>query len=200
MEKRCIGKRGLHEKSDFNRAVEDLNGMITSGVISEFGEKLDTDLMRDLIVGAPKLREKLVAMFDKQSKRMLPAMKRQNEETREEVLSMLDKVVNDVRFCLNPFDYIPVESYFIENGKIQAKDVEKIFEERDNIYLTNEEQKEVYEKCLEVRKVAEELLSMVRKYKVPGGLGSITFPLDEGLNVRPLAVLECHSKGLFMQG
>lgn len=47
MEKRCIGKRGLHEKSDFNRAVEDLNGMITSGVISEFGEKLDTDLMRD---------------------------------------------------------------------------------------------------------------------------------------------------------
>lgn len=131
---------------------------------------------------------------------MLPAMKRQNEETREEVLSMLDKVVNDVRFCLNPFDYIPVESYFIENGKIQAKDVEKIFEERDNIYLTNEEQKEVYEKCLEVRKVAEELLSMVRKYKVPGGLESITFPLDEGLNVRPLAVLECHSKGLFMQG
>lgn len=143
MEKRCIGKRGLHEKSDFNRAVEDLNGMITSGVISEFGEKLDTDLMRDLIVGAPKLRKKLVIIFDKQSKGMLPAMKRQNEETREEVLSMLDKVVNDVRFCLNPFDYIPVESYFIENGKIQAKDVEKIFEERDNIYLTNEEQKEV---------------------------------------------------------
>jgi len=78
--------------------------------------------------------------------------------------------------------------------------VEKIFDERDNIYLTNEEQKEVYEKCLEVRKVADELLSMVRKYKVPGGLGSRTFPLDEGLNVRPLAVLECHSKGLFMQG
>lgn len=200
MEKICIGKRGLHEKSDFNRAVEDLNGMITSDVISEFGENLDTGLMRNLVVGAPKLRKKLVTMLEKQSKGMLPAMKRQNEETGKEVLSMLDKVVNDVRFCLNPFDYIPVESYFIEDGKIQAKDVEKIFDERDNIYLTNEEQKEVYEKCLEVRKVADELLSMVRKYKVPGCLGSRTFPLDEGLNVRPLAVLECHSKGLFMQG
>ena len=49
MEKICIGKRGLHEKSDFNRAVEDLNGMITSDVISEFGENLDTGLMRDLL-------------------------------------------------------------------------------------------------------------------------------------------------------
>lgn len=138
MEKICIGKRGLHEKSDFNRAVEDLNGMITSDVISEFGENLDTGLMRDLVIGAPKLRKKLVTMLEKQSKGMLPAMKRQNEETGKEVLSMLDKVVNDVRFCLNPFDYIPVESYFIEDGKIQAKDVEKIFDERDNIYLTNE--------------------------------------------------------------
>lgn len=200
MEKICIGKRGLHEKSDFHHAIEDLNEMITSDVVSEFGKELDTGLIRDLIVGAPNLRKELVAMFDKQSKGMIPYMKRQNEGTRKEILSMLDKVVNDVRFCLNPFDYIPVESYFIEKGEIKAKGVETIFEERDSIYLTNEEQKEVYEKCLEVRKAADELLSMVRRYKVPGGLSNRTFPLDEGLNIRPLAVLECHSKGLFMQG
>lgn len=198
----CIGVGSNTFRSDFEKMLSKLQGVVTRQKIEEFGIELNTEILQDLIAGGETTGKTVLERLNKDllDDASLPIIRRQKEQMYNQLLQEFEQLKVDIHKSVKNFPYILPEMYFIgDDGWIHAQEEAfALCDEQGKIYIDKPEQIEVYQQAMKTIDEINKLQEMATKYacNALGYRAVIGFEKDTA-HLYPGTLIECHSNGIF---
>ena len=140
----CIGVGSNTFRSDFEKMLSKLQGVVTRQKIEEFGIELNTEILQDLIAGGENTGKTVLERLNKDllDDASLPIIRRQKEQMYNQLLQEFEQLKVDIHKSVKNFPYILPEMYFIgDDGWIHAQEEAfALCDEQGKIYIDKPEQ------------------------------------------------------------
>lgn len=109
----CIGVGSNTFRSDFEKMLSKLQGVVTRQKIEEFGIELNTEILQDLIAGGENTGKTVLERLNKDllDDASLPIIRRQKEQMYNQLLQEFEQLKVDIHKSVKNFPYILPEMY-----------------------------------------------------------------------------------------